>query len=283
MTGEDLAERVYALAEGRLPDAARTGANQALLAAAIAAMAAAHREDVAKLLAFAARHTGEKIAPVAGHRDRTDPYFSALINGVSSGVAPFGACLSLASSGGASGRRALTSFALGLEVASRLESIVSPDLLEIGWDARAVCGVIGAAVTAGLMLHLDPEALRNAIGIAVSETLGHRVAEGTDCGALQVGKAASNGVIAALLARRGFTGSASLDAYAGFFSIFPPARPGDIGRLVESLGDWWAIGSHASGGTRSGSDGDIEAAIRALDERPSTAELTRVLTVARVT
>ena len=127
------------------------------------------------------------------------------------------------------GRRALTAYAAGRETQVRLKNALSPQTGEGAWDLDAVCGVISATVTAGLLLSLDAEQLADAVGIAASETLGHRPRRGTDMEAFHAGKAASNGVIAAMFARHGFTGSRSLDAYAGFFTVFPPAVPGAAG------------------------------------------------------
>ena len=90
-----------------------------------------------------------------------------------------------------------------------------------GWSGSTVAAAIGAAVTAGLTLGLTVNQLRNALGIAATQAAGLRAAEFTDAGPLQVGKAAFNGVEAALLARAGLTAPADpLDGRRGLFALF---------------------------------------------------------------
>jgi MmgE/PrpD N-terminal domain len=90
-----------------------------------------------------------------------------------------------------------------------------------GWSSGSVAAVIGAGLTAGLLLGLDDGQLRAAIGICATQAAGLRAADGTDAFPLQVGKAAFNGVEAALLARAGLTAPAEpLDGRRGLFALF---------------------------------------------------------------
>jgi 2-methylcitrate dehydratase PrpD len=90
-----------------------------------------------------------------------------------------------------------------------------------GWSPGAVAATIGAGVTAGLLLGLTEPQLRAAIGICATQASGLAAAAGTQALALQVGKAAFNGVEAALLARAGLTAPAEpLDGRRGLFALF---------------------------------------------------------------
>jgi 2-methylcitrate dehydratase PrpD len=90
-----------------------------------------------------------------------------------------------------------------------------------GWSSGPVAAVVGAGVTAGLLIGLAEPPLRAAIGICATQAAGLRAAEGTDAFALAVGKAAFNGVEAALLARAGLTAPAEpLDGRRGLFALF---------------------------------------------------------------
>lgn len=90
-----------------------------------------------------------------------------------------------------------------------------------GWSSGCVAAVIGAGVTAGLLLGLPEPRLRAAIGICATQAAGLRAAEGTDAFPLQVGKAAFNAVEAALLAQAGLTAPAEpLDGRRGLFALF---------------------------------------------------------------
>ena len=76
-------------------------------------------------------------------------------------------------------------------------------------------------MTAGLLLGLTEPQLRAAVGICATQAAGLAAAEGTPAFALQVGKAAFNGVEAALLARAGLTAPGEpLDGRRGLFALF---------------------------------------------------------------
>jgi MmgE/PrpD N-terminal domain len=92
-----------------------------------------------------------------------------------------------------------------------------------GWSSGSVAGTVGAGVTAGLLLGLPEPRLRAAVGICATQAAGLASAEGTPALALQVGKAAFNGVEAALLARAGLTAPREpLDGRRGLFALFGP-------------------------------------------------------------
>jgi 2-methylcitrate dehydratase PrpD len=89
-----------------------------------------------------------------------------------------------------------------------------------GWSSGTVAAVIGAGVTAGLLLGLTRPQLRAALGICSTQAAGLAAAEGTPAFAVGVGKAAFNGVEAALLARAGFTAPDDpLDGRRGLFAL----------------------------------------------------------------
>jgi 2-methylcitrate dehydratase PrpD len=90
-----------------------------------------------------------------------------------------------------------------------------------GWSSGTVAAVVGAGVTAGLLLGLTGPQLRATLGICATQAAGLAAAEATSAFALQVGKAAFNGVEAALLTRAGFTAPAEpLDGRRGLFALF---------------------------------------------------------------
>ena len=94
------------------------------------------------------------------------------------------------------------------------------------------------------LLGLTPERLAVALSIAASMASGLRENFGTMTKPLHSGRAASNGVAAALLAQRGFTASGSgLEAPRGFFSAagggFVPERiDGRLGRPFFLARPW---------------------------------------------
>jgi 2-methylcitrate dehydratase PrpD len=130
---------------------------------------------------------------------------------------------------------ALAAYAAGFEATGALARASHPALYEGGWHPTAVCGSLGAAVTASRLLDLDEEAERSASALALLRAAGLRSAFGSPGKSLQVGLAAAAGVAAARLAAAGV--KVSLEqvalAAAGFEQAF--------GARFEPAGDPPAI------------------------------------------
>jgi 2-methylcitrate dehydratase PrpD len=125
--------------------------------------------------------------------------------------------------------------ALGLDVSCR---VALASTLDRGWHRTAAMGVFGAAAAAGKLLGLGVEQMVNALGIAFSQSAGNRqcIVDGALTKRLQAGQAASSGVLAALLAREGFTGAHNIFlGRFGFFQLYQPDGY-DAAKLTEGLG-----------------------------------------------
>jgi 2-methylcitrate dehydratase PrpD len=144
----------------------------------------------------------------------------------------------------ASGAAFARAAAIGLEICVRLgmagydRDARQSIYFERGLHATSMCGAIGGAAAAAVLLHADPA---HAMGIAVSMASG--VIEGNRAGGtvkrLHCGWAAQSAVTAALLARRGFTGPpTALEGRFGFFEAFCGGRY-DAGAVREALGTRW--------------------------------------------
>jgi 2-methylcitrate dehydratase PrpD len=99
-------------------------------------------------------------------------------------------------------------------------------------------GVFGAAAAAGKLLGLNVEQMVNALGIAFSQAAGNRqcIVDGALTKRLQAGQAASSGVLAAILAREGFTGAHNIFlGRFGFFELYQP-NGHDPAILLDELG-----------------------------------------------
>jgi 2-methylcitrate dehydratase PrpD len=122
------------------------------------------------------------------------------------GASVLGASLATADAlGGVSGADLMLAVALGLDVSCR---VALASTLDRGWHRTAAMGVFGAAAAAGKLLGLTVPQMVNAFGIAFSQAAGNRqcIVDGALTKRLQAGQAASSGVLAAMLAREGFTG-----------------------------------------------------------------------------
>lgn len=122
--------------------------------------------------------------------------------------------------GDVDGRRFMTAFLAGFEVECKISEWMKPDHYRRGHHSSGNVGTFGAAVAAARLLGLTGEKLRHAMGMAASFSAGIRCNFGTMTKPLHVGRAAENGVTAALLAERGFTADpAPLDGRWGYLQV----------------------------------------------------------------
>ena len=89
-----------------------------------------------------------------------------------------------------------------------------------GWHSTSTLGVLGATATAAALWELSAEQVCQAIGIAVSRAAGSRGNFGSMTKPLHAGAAAADGVLAASLAREGFTSSAGIEGDYGFLALY---------------------------------------------------------------
>ncbi len=133
------------------------------------------------------------------------------------------------------GRRFLTAFNAGFEIACKIAEAINPDHYMKGFHTSGTIGTFAAVATAAKLLALDERQLAQAIGIAASSASGIRAGFGTMTKPLHVGRAAENGVTAALLARQGFTGNEeALDGKWGYLAV--AGRGGNASLVRDRLG-----------------------------------------------
>jgi len=126
------------------------------------------------------------------------------------------AALAVAERNNASGQELITAVVLGYEVEIRIGMAINPSHYNF-WHTTGTCGTFGAAAAAGKVLGLEEGKLINAFGIAGTEAAGLIEVFGTMSKPLNAGKAAMNGVIAAMLAQSGFNSSSTiLEAEKGY-------------------------------------------------------------------
>jgi 2-methylcitrate dehydratase PrpD len=141
------------------------------------------------------------------------------------------------------GRDVALALAVGYEVGLRIGNAATMSLFLNGFHPQGTSGAFVAAAAAGKLLELDAGQMQNALGIAGSMAAGLMAAqEGAMVKRLHAGRAAQGGLMAALLARRGFTGISDVveAGYGGFLSSF--SRTPNPARLLDGLGHDWEAG-----------------------------------------
>ena len=161
------------------------------------ACAARGREEPAARAALA---VGDPVlhAGTAGHvLDFDDTYLPGIAH-ISAPTAP--AALVLGAELDRTVGEVLAAYAAGFEARGALARASHPALYDRGWHPTAVCGGVGAAVTAAQLLEAPSG---RAVALALLRAAGLRAAFGSQGKSLQVGLAAASGVQAARLARAG--------------------------------------------------------------------------------
>ncbi|MGV6875630.1 MmgE/PrpD family protein [Pseudochelatococcus sp. B33] len=162
--------------------------------------------------------------------------------GVHAGSTIWPAVLSVGSELASPGSEALAAFVAGCEVAFRIGLAGKGAFEKLGFHAPGVTGVFGAAAAAGRLLHLDPDRMANAFGIAGSMCGGllafSKAGSGGAVKPLHMGRAAEAGVFAAQLAAEGYQGPRHiLEGQFGVLDAY--ARGGTTPALIKNLGLAW--------------------------------------------
>jgi 2-methylcitrate dehydratase PrpD len=125
---------------------------------------------------------------------------------------------------GAGGKALLTAVLRGFEAATRVGMAVGPTHYRL-WHNTATCGLFGSAMAAASLLALNEAETVHALGNAGTQSAGlwQFLETGAMTKHLHAGRAAEAGVLAADLARLGFTGPpAILEGAKGFFAATCP-------------------------------------------------------------
>ncbi|QRG69035.1 MmgE/PrpD family protein [Brevibacillus choshinensis] len=204
------------------------------------------------MLAQVAQELGgsEQATLVTGGRSSVT--HAALVNGASShivelddihkasiihaGTVVIPAALAVAEWKQKSGRELIEAIVAGYEVCYRIGEAVSPSHYYF-WHNTATCGTFGAAVAASKLLGQREEQIVHTLGSAGTQAAGlwEFIEDGAMSKQLHPGKAAMNGILAALLAEKGFTGASRiLEGKRGFVRAM--SQEVDPEQMTQGLG-----------------------------------------------
>jgi 2-methylcitrate dehydratase PrpD len=195
-------------------------------------------------------------AEVLISRRMTSPLFAALVNGASSHYAEqddvhngsvfhpaavvFPAALAIAQDRGCSGEDLITAAVAGYEAGIRIGEFLGRSHYRI-FHTTGTAGTVAAAVAAARLMGLNAQQMQHAIGSAGTQAAGlwEFLRDAADSKQLHTGKAAADGLLAALLAEKGFTGAKQvLEGPQGLGAGM--SRDADPARLTDGLGQRWA-------------------------------------------
>jgi len=176
----------------------------------------------------------------AAHALDYDDNFHPMAGHASAVLVP--AVLACAERAGASGRRALDAYVVGLEAAALLGDGVGLGHYERGWHSTSTVGTVAAAAACAHLLGLDAAGVQRAIGIGTSFASGSKRQFGTHAKPMHAGMAAMHGVMAADLAASGVGAHAEpLEGSWGFRDLFAGDGSPGFDAPLERLGKPLAI------------------------------------------
>ncbi|WP_075215808.1 MmgE/PrpD family protein [Mongoliimonas terrestris] len=169
--------------------------------------------------------------------DFDDTHMGGVVLHASSAILP--ALFALAEERPLSGPDLIAAYAVGFEASVRAGQ-AAPDHHAGGWHLTGTLGSIGAGAAAGRALGLDARRMGHALAIAATQAGGMQQNRGTMSKSFHAGKAAANGLLAALLAAEGYDGSDEiLEGRRGFCRIYSARTDADA--LLRDLGARWEI------------------------------------------
>jgi len=251
----------FVYAPPSLPEEVRAAGRRSLLNMVGTAIGGSGEPAIDRLVELTGRFGGSATASLIGRGERTDMLWAADINAAAANIfdfddthiptvihpsAPVGpALLALAESRASEGRTVggtalLEAFVLGVEISCRLGIAAGAKHYSRGWHITSTTGIFGAALACGRLLGLSPSAQIDALGNALALCAGSVETLGTMSKSLSVGQAARGGLMAALLAERGYTGPEfPLTGARGFFALY--CDHPDPSLLTDGLGSRWEI------------------------------------------
>ena len=240
-----------------LPAAAIERAKRAILDSVGVMLAGSVEPPALIVQRLAEAEGGAPLCTVAGTRLRTGGVWAALANGTAGHALDFddtnfamlghpsvpvlAAALAAGELALADGRALIHAFLVGFEVETTLAEAMNPGHYVRGWHATSTLGILGAVAASAKLLGLDPGETRHALAIAASQASGLKENFGTMTKPFHAGHAARGGVLAALLAREGFTGSdIAIEGGQGYLRLLG-SQTEDPTATLERLGSPWKI------------------------------------------
>jgi len=238
-TEKRLAQYVTDTAYEDLPEKPIGVAKNVILTILGTTLAGAHAEGCGALVDQVRQWGGRKEATLLIHGGKVPAYNAALVNSTmaraldfcdgmvpgmhlgSSSVPTALAAVELA--GGCSGKEFLTALVVGMEIASRLNSVSIYD----GFDPTGVCSILATAAIAGRIIRLDSQQMLNALALAFNKAGGSMQSNIDGSLAVRViqGFVSQSGIISAEFAQRGITGPKNfLEGIYGYFHLYAKDR-----------------------------------------------------------
>lgn len=256
MITEELVQNILQTEFNKIPLSVREHGKKSILNWLGVAIGAVNHSSVDMLLKVFEENGYKEQASVLGKNLKLNTLQAVMVNGMSSHIFDFDdthldtinhpsgpvapVVFALGELYNIEATKLLKAFILGCEASLRISNAVYPSHYLKGWHITSSTGVFGAAVAAGILLDLSEKEMKYALGIAGTQSFGLREMFGTMTKPFHPGKAAYNGLFAALLAKEGFTSSERvLEAKRGFANVLAPNY--DLNKVNINWGSDWEL------------------------------------------
>jgi len=264
-TTESLIDYVCSTQYENLPSDAIVAAKLLIMNTFCAMLCGSGAEGVKELAALVKDWGGKEEATVFLYGTKVPAHEAVLVNatmaraldfdefnfqtGLHTGGTVLPAALAAAETcGNVDGKNLITAVVTGAEVMSRMRLVPDYCIGVSGW-AGEVYAAFGGAIAVGKVLGLTWEKMVNALGLAYSQAAGNAqpIYDGSLATSLQQGLSARAGLLSAILATHGLTGSQNfLEGKAGFYPVYYRGMDYDISRLLKSIGEKYEFMSIAT-------------------------------------
>ncbi|VXC95018.1 MmgE/PrpD family protein [Burkholderia sp. 8Y] len=249
-----LAEFIHRTAYQDLPANVRREGVRTLMNWVGVAVGGSHDETVDRAVAALTPFSGPPQANLLGRTERFDIMNAAFINGVSSHIFDFddthlktiihpagpvvSAILAYAQYRPVTGKDFLNALVLGVETELRMGNAVYPNHYDVGWHITGTCGVFGSAAAMSKLMGLSVQQTVWALRLAASQPVGLRESFGSMNKSFNPGRAAANGMFAAILAGKDYTSSdGMIEAKRGWANTISTKQ--DYREITDGLGTHW--------------------------------------------
>lgn len=247
----ELAERIVALRYGDLPSEVIYW-NKVAVLDTVGVTLAGSLEPAPRIAEDALElQSGSGPSLVFGSSRRIAALDAALINGVSAHVLDYDntarnlgghvsavmvpALFAAADACGASGQDFLLAHAAGFE-AGRIGKALNPLHSSKGWHPTATVGVFAVAAACSSLYKLSVAETETALAMSTSLAAGTKANFGTMTKSLHAGQCARGGLMAVMLARKGYTANpGAFEHKQGFFNVFNGPQNFDAAAVLQ---DW---------------------------------------------
>ena len=246
-----LARYVVAARYEDLPPNVRKEAARTLINWVGVAVGGSHDDTIDRAVAAMAPFSGKPEATVFGRKEKLDIFNAAFMNAVSSHIFDYDdthlktiihpagpvcpSLLAMSQRQPVTGTQFLNAFVLGMETELRIGNCVYPSHYDMGWHITGSCGMFGSAAACGKLLGLDNQQMIYALGVAASQPVGLKIQFGSMTKAFHPARATQNGMLAAHLAKQGYTSAeAVLEGKDGWVQAL--SREHKYGEIMDGLG-----------------------------------------------